>query len=316
MASCSGPRWTRCTTKSSSRTRTYNFVAGAARFSGRVAQVVPPRRASRLTPTCSTSALPPTACPCTWASATCPRALQPLVAGRLGGSHYFSRTTKAVMADFIQDPKLASVLCGQWGDYGLPPAQSSFAMHAVVAQHYLGGASFPIGGASQIAHHIEPVISAGVVRWWSVPRSSKSWWRATAPLACAWPMAMKFCATTSSAPRACITPTASCCPTPWARRLKHARTSWPRSSRLCRTSGSTLASRQCATDLGLQQANRWVYRDYDHDASLRKAMATFLKQAQHRLPAELHLVPLQQRPGVGQPLPRQVHHRRDLAGAL
>ena len=55
-----------------------------------------------------------------------PASLQTL-AGRFGSS-YFSRTTKAVMADFVQDPKLASVLCGQWGDYGLPPAQSSFAI--------------------------------------------------------------------------------------------------------------------------------------------------------------------------------------------
>jgi all-trans-retinol 13,14-reductase len=77
--------------------------------------------------------------------------------GRLS-SGYFGRTTKAVMADFIHDPKLASVLVGQWGDYGLPPGQSSFAMHAVVAQHYLAGGNFPIGGASQIARHIEPVI--------------------------------------------------------------------------------------------------------------------------------------------------------------
>lgn len=72
--------------------------------------------------------------------------------------NYMNRTTKEVLDDCVQDPQLASVLCGQWGDYGVPPAQSSFAMHAAVAKHYLGGASFPVGGASQIAHHIEPVI--------------------------------------------------------------------------------------------------------------------------------------------------------------
>ncbi|MBP9684804.1 MAG: NAD(P)-binding protein [Rhodoferax sp.] len=79
--------------------------------------------------------------------------------------NYMNRTTKEVLDDCVQDPQLASVLCGQWGDYGVPPAQSSFAMHAAVAKHYLGGASFPVGGASQIAHHIEPVIrrSGGMV---------------------------------------------------------------------------------------------------------------------------------------------------------
>lgn len=79
--------------------------------------------------------------------------------------NYMHLTTKEVLDECVQDPQLASVLCGQWGDYGVPPAQSSFAMHAAVAKHYLGGASFPVGGASQIAHHIEPVIqrSGGAV---------------------------------------------------------------------------------------------------------------------------------------------------------
>jgi all-trans-retinol 13,14-reductase len=85
-----------------------------------------------------------------------PAAALMLKTDRTGG--YFTRSTKSVMAGFIQDPKLAAVLCGQWGDYGLPPAQSAFGMHAVVAQHYLSGAAFPVGGASRIAATIVPVI--------------------------------------------------------------------------------------------------------------------------------------------------------------
>ncbi len=73
---------------------------------------------------------------------------------------YFTRSTQDVLAGFISDPKLAAVLTGQWGDYGLPPGHSAFGMHAVVAQHYLSGASFPVGGASQIASNIVPVIEA------------------------------------------------------------------------------------------------------------------------------------------------------------
>jgi all-trans-retinol 13,14-reductase len=85
-----------------------------------------------------------------------PGPLRPLVGGvasRAAGG-FFSRTTASVMSDIVTDPHLAGVLTGQWGDYGLPPGRSSFGMHAIVAQHYLGGASFPVGGASQIARTI------------------------------------------------------------------------------------------------------------------------------------------------------------------
>ena len=55
---------------------------------------------------------------------------------------YSDSTTLDVLSSLTQDPKLIGVLTGQWGDYGLPPAQSSFAMHAFVAQHYLDGGNY------------------------------------------------------------------------------------------------------------------------------------------------------------------------------
>jgi all-trans-retinol 13,14-reductase len=72
------------------------------------------------------------------------------------------RTTADVLAEVTTNRELAGVLAGQWGDYGLPPAQSSFAVHAIIAAHYFEGASFPVGGASSLAASIAPVIeSAG-----------------------------------------------------------------------------------------------------------------------------------------------------------
>jgi all-trans-retinol 13,14-reductase len=68
------------------------------------------------------------------------------------------QSTAAVLAGITSDPQLAAVLAGQWGDYGLPPRQSSFGIHAMVAKHYLEGAAYPVGGASRIAAGIEPVI--------------------------------------------------------------------------------------------------------------------------------------------------------------
>jgi all-trans-retinol 13,14-reductase len=68
------------------------------------------------------------------------------------------RTTREVLESTTEDPRLRAVLAGQYGDYGLPPARSSFFMHALVAHHYLDGGAYPVGGASRIAQTILPVI--------------------------------------------------------------------------------------------------------------------------------------------------------------
>ena len=72
------------------------------------------------------------------------------------------RTTAEVLAELTTNRELAALLTAQWGDYGLPPGQSSFAVHAIIAAHYFEGASFPVGGASSIAAGMAPEIeSAG-----------------------------------------------------------------------------------------------------------------------------------------------------------
>ncbi len=73
---------------------------------------------------------------------------------------YFFKTTREVLEGLTQNQQLIGVLTGQWGDYGLPPAQSAFVMHAMVAKHYLAGGSYPVGGAVQMAATIIPVIEA------------------------------------------------------------------------------------------------------------------------------------------------------------
>ena len=70
------------------------------------------------------------------------------------------RTTREVLESLTGDQRLISVLTAQWGDYGLPPAQSSFAVHALIADHYFQGASYPVGGAARIAETVVPVIRA------------------------------------------------------------------------------------------------------------------------------------------------------------
>ena len=57
-----------------------------------------------------------------------------------------------------QNEKLLGVLTGQWGDHGLPPERSSFAMHAMVARHYLDGGNYPVGGSRMIAEYTTDLI--------------------------------------------------------------------------------------------------------------------------------------------------------------
>jgi all-trans-retinol 13,14-reductase len=68
------------------------------------------------------------------------------------------RSTARVVAECVGDPRLRGVLTAQWGDYGLPPAESSFGIHAMVATHFFRGGAYPVGGSSRIAETIVPTI--------------------------------------------------------------------------------------------------------------------------------------------------------------
>ena len=70
------------------------------------------------------------------------------------------RNTYDVLSELTDDEELIAVLCGQWGDMGLPPKQSTFMVHAMIARHYLHGGFYPIGGAWKIADSIIPKIQA------------------------------------------------------------------------------------------------------------------------------------------------------------
>ena len=73
---------------------------------------------------------------------------------------FSDKTTDEVLRSLTKNETLIKVLSGQYGDYGLPPKQSSFSMHASVARHYFDGGNFPVGGSSQIVKTIAPVIAA------------------------------------------------------------------------------------------------------------------------------------------------------------
>jgi all-trans-retinol 13,14-reductase len=91
--------------------------------------------------------------------------LLPRAAKRLGSLMarkfyaYSDPTVEETLRPLVKDPLLYDVLTGQCGDYGLTPREASFAIHAMVALHYLEGAYYPVGGPATIADGAEAVIA-------------------------------------------------------------------------------------------------------------------------------------------------------------
>jgi all-trans-retinol 13,14-reductase len=79
----------------------------------------------------------------------------------LTGAGKLNRPTAEALGELTDNHELIAVLTGQWGDNGLPPEQSSFLIHAIIARHYLYGGFYPVGGASAMATTIIPVIQQG-----------------------------------------------------------------------------------------------------------------------------------------------------------
>jgi all-trans-retinol 13,14-reductase len=71
-------------------------------------------------------------------------------------------TTTAESVREIRDLRLAALLTARWGDYGMTPARSPFAIHALVMGSYFAGAYYPIGGPARFAEALgETVTAAG-----------------------------------------------------------------------------------------------------------------------------------------------------------
>ena len=74
----------------------------------------------------------------------------------------FSRTTKAVIEELTDNPKLQMVFAAQWGYYGSIPSRSSWVMQALVVKHFWYGGYYPIGGSGVIAETLlQTVADAG-----------------------------------------------------------------------------------------------------------------------------------------------------------
>lgn len=69
-------------------------------------------------------------------------------------------TTQEYLDAHFKNPELKTILCSQWGDYGLPPSQSCFAIHSLIVNHYLNGGYYPNGTARKIAESVKEIVES------------------------------------------------------------------------------------------------------------------------------------------------------------
>ena len=188
------------------------------------------------------------------------------------------RTTRDVIMEIFNDEKILGVLSGQWGDYGLPPGQSSFAMHASVVRHYLEGGNYPVGSSRRIAEttveYLENMggklyVNAGVDeiithKGKAIGVRLESGDEVLAPLIISSAGVMNtygsFLRNNESAQQ-------------FSNQIK---TVSPTESYICLYIGLN----QSASDLKLGNTNLWIYPSYDHDKNLEN----YIKDSTNSLP--------------------------------
>ncbi len=180
------------------------------------------------------------------------------------------RTTHDVLQSLGASPELQGVLAAQYGDYGLPPKQSSFAIHATVAKHYLDGGNYPVGGASAIANTIAPtieqaggriVVAADVER--VIVESGRAVGVRLKDGAEARARVVVSSAGVMTTFAALLRPEDA----PWA--VPRRREVQPSVSHVC----LYLGMKATGAELGLRQTNLWIYPGYDHDAIVARYLA-------------------------------------------
>jgi all-trans-retinol 13,14-reductase len=139
--------------------RRFDFVAGRARLQAALDAAFPAERPAvglyfEAVEACNRWLAP------FFVEKTLPTAIARLIGTGLRAPflRYARQTTRQVLDGIGCSRRLQAVLTSQWGNYGLPPGQSSFAVHAIVARHYFEGAGYPVGGASRIAASLLPAI--------------------------------------------------------------------------------------------------------------------------------------------------------------
>lgn len=181
-------------------------------------------------------------------------------------------TTRAVLEGLTSNQELIAVLTGQWGDYGLPPAEAAFIMHAAVARHYFGGGSYPVGGSWKIADTIIPVIRAGggeVFTYARVKQILVEGNRAVGVELDGGDRLLADAVVSNAGARNTfekLLPEAVRARHGYPEKMKNVR---PSSAHLCLYAGF----KGDAQELGIPRTNLWVYPDADHEGNVRRFLA-------------------------------------------
>ncbi|XP_077118925.1 all-trans-retinol 13,14-reductase [Ranitomeya variabilis] len=72
---------------------------------------------------------------------------------------YAKRSVTEVVSEFTKNKELQAVLSYIFGTYGVFPDKASFSLHAILIDHFMNGAWYPTGGASEITYHLAPTIA-------------------------------------------------------------------------------------------------------------------------------------------------------------
>lgn len=178
-----------------------------------------------------------------------------------------NQPTYDVLRGLTNNEELIAILCTQWGDYGVPPRQSSFLIHALVARHYLFGGYYPIGGASQIAATIIPTIQAGggeVLTYARVQEILIENVRATGVVMdegtqIRAPIVISSAGVMNTFEKLLPAPVSK--KFGYDKRVKQVKPS-------CGHLGMYIGLKESAADLQLPRTNYWVYPDYQHDRNV------------------------------------------------
>ncbi|HLW55471.1 MAG TPA: NAD(P)/FAD-dependent oxidoreductase [Candidatus Angelobacter sp.] len=203
-----------------------------------------------------------------------PRPAAALAGGlmRLPYLRWARRTTRQVLESFTANRELMGVLAAQWGDYGLPPAESSFAVHATIAEHYFAGASYPIRGASSIASAMVPrifenggaVLSSAEVAEIVVEGARAAGVRMNDGREFRAPMIVSDAGAANTFER--LLPADSPGSAALNRLRRQVRTIRPSTAHLSLYVGLS----QSDAELGTRGSNIWVYPSFDHDANVER----------------------------------------------
>ena len=70
------------------------------------------------------------------------------------------RSLGKVLDSCTKNPRLRAVLCGQHGDYGMPPNETAALFHAGLINHFSTGAWYPKGGGQAISDKLADAVEA------------------------------------------------------------------------------------------------------------------------------------------------------------